>query len=116
VCVADRAKQIKTSAKVNESATDKLIRELQEENERLKKMMQSGGAVQLSKEDAKGLSEEGRETRLTNHKRRSSVLLAITHLLIELPCSSVFLLICLSTLTDLYLGRKVYCINYTLRQ
>ena len=33
---ADRAKQIKCKATVNESPTDKLIRELKEENEKLK--------------------------------------------------------------------------------
>lgn len=41
-------KSIKNEAKVNESAQDKLIRELREENERLKKMGGSGsggGAV-----------------------------------------------------------------------
>jgi len=37
---ADRAKEIKNKPVVNESATDKLIRELKEENDRLKK---SGG-------------------------------------------------------------------------
>ncbi|CAG0919052.1 unnamed protein product [Notodromas monacha] len=42
---ADRAKQIKTTAVVNESATDKLLRELKEENERLKKMMVGGVAL-----------------------------------------------------------------------
>jgi hypothetical protein len=45
---ADRAKQIKTTAVVNESATDKLIRELKEENDRLKKMMTGGGGVGLA--------------------------------------------------------------------
>lgn len=40
---ADRAKQIKTKAVVNEDPTEKLIRELQEENERLKKLLESGG-------------------------------------------------------------------------
>merc|ERR1712048_139227 len=40
---ADRAKQIKTKATINESATDKLIRELKEEIEALK----AGGAVAL---------------------------------------------------------------------
>ena len=39
--VADRAKAIKTKATVNESPTDKLIRELKEEIARLKK----GGAT-----------------------------------------------------------------------
>ena len=37
---ADQAKQIKLHAKVNESETDKLIRELMEENEKLKKMLE----------------------------------------------------------------------------
>ena len=40
---ADRAKQIKCKAVVNESPTDKLIRELREENERLMKMINRGG-------------------------------------------------------------------------
>lgn len=39
---ADRAKSIKNKAVVNESETEKLIRELKEENERLKKMMEGG--------------------------------------------------------------------------
>ncbi|KAL4444820.1 hypothetical protein ABPG74_016028 [Tetrahymena malaccensis] len=37
---ADQAKKIKNKATVNESATDKLIRELTEENEKLKQFMQ----------------------------------------------------------------------------
>jgi hypothetical protein len=40
---ADRAKQIKNKAAVNESATDKLIRELKEENARIKAMLEGGG-------------------------------------------------------------------------
>ncbi len=39
---ADRAKQIKTKAMVNEDPTEKLIRDLKSENERLKKMLASG--------------------------------------------------------------------------
>lgn len=39
---ADRAKQIKCSAKVNEDPTAALIRELQEENEKLKAMLATG--------------------------------------------------------------------------
>ena len=45
---ADRAKQIKNSAHVNESATDKLIRSLKEENERLKKLLESGRVVEVN--------------------------------------------------------------------
>ena len=40
---ADQAKKIKLNAVVNESETDKLIRELRAENERLQKMMAAGG-------------------------------------------------------------------------
>eukprot|EP00049_Salpingoeca_infusionum_P002074 m.53616 g.53616 ORF g.53616 m.53616 type:complete len:1064 (+) comp11374_c1_seq1:292-3483(+) len=40
---ADRAKQIQTTAIVNESPTDKLIRELREENARLMDALASGG-------------------------------------------------------------------------
>ena len=39
---ADRAKQIKTKAVVNEDPTEKLINNLKEENEKLKKMLASG--------------------------------------------------------------------------
>lgn len=42
---ADRAKKIKCHAKVNESATEKLIRELKEENDRLKKQLEGLGDV-----------------------------------------------------------------------
>eukprot|EP00276_Gloeochaete_wittrockiana_P018094 CAMPEP_0184337354 /NCGR_PEP_ID=MMETSP1089-20130417/5742_1 /TAXON_ID=38269 ORGANISM="Gloeochaete wittrockiana, Strain SAG46.84" /NCGR_SAMPLE_ID=MMETSP1089 /ASSEMBLY_ACC=CAM_ASM_000445 /LENGTH=1226 /DNA_ID=CAMNT_0026663017 /DNA_START=221 /DNA_END=3901 /DNA_ORIENTATION=- len=42
---ADRAKRIKNSAKKNENPTEKLIRELKEENERLKKALESGGGA-----------------------------------------------------------------------
>ncbi|KAJ3339384.1 hypothetical protein HDU93_008292 [Gonapodya sp. JEL0774] len=59
----DRAKQIKTSAVVNESSTDKLIRELKEENERLRKLCEEkekiGGGE--SAKAAEGMSEEEKE-------------------------------------------------------
>ena len=41
---ADRAKKIKNRAVINENPQDKLIRELKEENERLKKQLADGGA------------------------------------------------------------------------
>ncbi len=44
---ADRAKQIKCKAVVNEDPTEKLIKSLQEENANLKKML-SGGKVDPS--------------------------------------------------------------------
>ena len=40
---ADRAKKIKNKPIVNESETDKLIRELKAENERLRKMLENRG-------------------------------------------------------------------------
>ena len=43
---------------MNESATDKLIRQLKEENERMKLQLQSGGALPAEL-DGKKLSEEG---------------------------------------------------------
>ncbi|CAG2218584.1 Kinesin heavy chain,Kinesin-like protein KIN-14Q,Kinesin-like protein KIF18B,Kinesin-like protein KIF3B,Kinesin-like protein KIN-12D,Kinesin-like protein KIN-7I,Chromosome-associated kinesin KIF4,Kinesin-like protein KIN-12B,Kinesin-like protein KIN-12E,Kinesin-like protein 5,Kinesin-II 85 kDa subunit,Kinesin-II 95 kDa subunit,Kinesin-like protein KIF15-A,Kinesin-related protein 3,Kinesin-like protein unc-104,Kinesin-like protein KIF18A,Kinesin-like protein KIN-14P,Kinesin-1 heavy chain,Kinesin-like protei len=43
IVLADRAKAIKTTATVNESPTDKLIRELREENAKLMEMIKSGG-------------------------------------------------------------------------
>ncbi|CAD5119498.1 DgyrCDS8102 [Dimorphilus gyrociliatus] len=49
---ADRAKQIKNVATVNEDPTEKMIRELQEENERLKEMLKSGKiSVPVADED-----------------------------------------------------------------
>ncbi|KAL4229280.1 hypothetical protein ACF0H5_012320 [Mactra antiquata] len=54
---ADRAKQIKCSAKVNEDPTAALIRELQEENEKLKAMLASG-KVDMSMMEAGEGSED----------------------------------------------------------
>ncbi|CAH1778943.1 unnamed protein product [Owenia fusiformis] len=56
---ADRAKKIKNKAVINENPMDKLVRELKEENERLKKAM-TGGGVDLSNMQA-GLSPEEKE-------------------------------------------------------
>ena len=70
--LADRAKQIKTTATVNEDPTEKLIRELKEENEKLMEMLkaaQAGEVVTMKSEDdddddddddsSKKMSEEG---------------------------------------------------------
>lgn len=40
---ADRAKQIKNVAVINENPQDKMIRELKEENEKLKKILNVAG-------------------------------------------------------------------------
>ena len=61
--IADRAKQIKTSAVVNEDPTEKLIRELKEENQRLLDALKKGGVVMVGQEDRSeemsNLSEAG---------------------------------------------------------
>ncbi|XP_062578631.1 kinesin-like protein KIF28P isoform X1 [Saccostrea cucullata] len=55
---ADRAKQIKNSTSVNEDPTEKLIRELQEENEKLKAMLASGKLEMVAGEEDEDLTEE----------------------------------------------------------
>lgn len=49
--VANRAKNIKTKAVVNESPTDRLIRELTEENRRLMQMLNKGNMLSDNSED-----------------------------------------------------------------
>jgi len=56
---ADRAKKIKNKAVVNENPMDKLIRELKEENEKLKKMMQGGDLSALMAAGPEGGSGDG---------------------------------------------------------
>ena len=56
---ADRAKQIKTKAVVNEDPTEKLLRELKEENERLKKSMKSGNMGDFVDLDGDGIDDRG---------------------------------------------------------
>ncbi|KAL4235255.1 hypothetical protein ACF0H5_006893 [Mactra antiquata] len=51
---ADRAKKIQNKAVINENPLDKLIRELKEENEKLKKAMEGGGIIQQEA----GMSQE----------------------------------------------------------
>ena len=52
---ADRAKQIKTKATVNEDPTEALIRDLKEQNERLKAQLATGV---VSDDDVKGYSDK----------------------------------------------------------
>lgn len=56
--LADRAKSIKTKAVINESATDKLIRELREENAKLLAQLMKGN--QNIAMDTTGASQEGK--------------------------------------------------------
>ena len=55
---ADRAKKIKNKATVNENPMDKLIRELKEENEKLRKQLSGGG---IDESSLAGLSEAEKE-------------------------------------------------------
>ena len=50
---ADRAKSIKTKAVINESATERMIRELKEENARLQDMIGSRGGATGSASNVK---------------------------------------------------------------
>ena len=56
---ADRVKQIKNSAVVNETPTERLIRELKEENARLMEMLKSGGVEGLNLSSIVGASAGG---------------------------------------------------------
>ncbi|KAK3605709.1 hypothetical protein CHS0354_013504 [Potamilus streckersoni] len=62
---ADRAKKIKNRAVVNENPLDKLIRELKEENDRLKKAMETGGSAMqtagMSPEDIEAMRKHMEE-------------------------------------------------------
>eukprot|EP00095_Tigriopus_kingsejongensis_P011917 maker-scaffold507_size152468-snap-gene-0.36 protein:Tk11917 transcript:maker-scaffold507_size152468-snap-gene-0.36-mRNA-1 annotation:"kinesin-like protein kif28p-like" len=55
--ITDRAKQIKTKATVNEDPTDKMIRELKEENERLMVMLKGGKMNTQDLKDFTGMDE-----------------------------------------------------------
>lgn len=59
---ADRAKAIKTKAVVNESPTEKLIRELKEENQKLLEQLKMAGQpiVVPGEPQLVGISEEGK--------------------------------------------------------
>lgn len=67
---ADRAKQIKTKASVNEDPTAKLIRELKEENRRLQKMFTTGSKIgNISGSDLEDGVEEEFAARVAENKR-----------------------------------------------
>jgi len=73
---ADRAKKIKNKAVVNENPMDKLIRELREENEKLRK--QAGGnftesAPGMSAEDVEKMREEIRAQLLANQEQMNDM-------------------------------------------
>lgn len=55
---ADRAKQIKCKALVNEDPTEKLIKSLQEENAKLKELLKTGGKLDAAATG--GLATDGK--------------------------------------------------------
>ncbi|TKR62490.1 hypothetical protein L596_026442 [Steinernema carpocapsae] len=55
---ADRAKSIKTNAVVNESATERMIRELKEENQRLQGLITKGGGSGASSDELEQLRQQ----------------------------------------------------------
>uniref|UniRef100_T1ISP8 Kinesin-like protein n=1 Tax=Strigamia maritima TaxID=126957 RepID=T1ISP8_STRMM len=63
---ADRTKQIKTVATVNEDPTEKLIRDLKLENDRLKKMLETGPGASL----ALGLSSSDLSAAMHENERQ----------------------------------------------
>ncbi|CAL1537456.1 unnamed protein product [Lymnaea stagnalis] len=70
---ADRAKTIKTQAVVNESPTDKLIRELREENQKLLAMLKAGGVpaeggAASSSQDIEEMKKQLEEQMAANQK------------------------------------------------
>ncbi|GFS07875.1 kinesin-like protein [Elysia marginata] len=71
---ADRAKKIKNQAVINENPLDKMIRELKEENEKLRKALEAGGVIpsdgrpQMSEEEIKALEEKIRSQLLANQQ------------------------------------------------
>lgn len=67
---ADRAKQIKNSAKVNEDPNEKLIRELREEIERLRKGVSAGSVPAQSSEEIDKMREEVEAQKMMMEKMR----------------------------------------------
>merc|ERR1719323_2260095 len=66
---ANRAKQIKTKAAVNEDPTEKLIRELKEENERLKARIKGGDVSEEELKDLAGKDSVSKDE-LSNLKKQ----------------------------------------------
>ena len=74
---ADRAKQIKNSAVINENPQDKMIRELKEENEKLKKQLAAAGGpgevVIKEDEDSKKALAAMQETLDANQRQMAEM-------------------------------------------
>ena len=85
---ADRAKQIKTKAIVNEDPTEKLIKNLQEENDRLKKMLANGGKMDPSS-NTFGTDEDLKKQLAENDKAMRDMKLSYEEKLAEAAKSQV---------------------------
>ena len=70
---ADRVKRIKTVAEVNESPTEKLIRELREENAKLMKMLGGQGAPTVDLSEASTAIEPGEISEEEKEKMRKEI-------------------------------------------
>jgi len=78
---ADRAKQIKVVVEVQENPTDKLIRQLKEENDKLKKMMESMGdgfdPAALMAAQAGGGGDEASKGTITEEEMEAAIQKAV---------------------------------------
>ncbi|KAK0041455.1 kinesin-like protein KIF28P [Biomphalaria pfeifferi] len=79
---ADRAKKIKNQTVINENPMDKMIRELKEENDRLKKALESGGSVNIEQKGSMS-PEEIESLQKDMEEKIRAQLLANQHLLNE---------------------------------
>ncbi|KAH9515666.1 Kinesin-like protein kif28p [Bulinus truncatus] len=79
---ADRAKKIKNQAVINENPLDKMIRELKEENDRLKKALESGSQMAIENQGTKR-PEELELLRKEMEDKIRAQLMANQHLLNE---------------------------------
>ncbi|CAG5132776.1 unnamed protein product, partial [Candidula unifasciata] len=85
---AERAKEVKTTAVINESSTEKLVRELKEEIERLKKLLSNANSTPDDEDMKKQVEEQMAATKRelndmeTSYDQRTKV--AQTELLVKL--------------------------------
>lgn len=77
---ANRAKNIKNRARINEDPKDALLRQFQVEIEQLRKQLEENGAELSESEDESEDSEESRETKRDKKARRRSQMLSVEEL------------------------------------
>jgi kinesin family protein 1 len=117
---ADRAKRIKTKAVVNENAVDKMMRELREENEKLKKMIESGnfsminmmekpaasGSGSYSKEEMEQMRQQMKEEILAQMQRNQQLMAETNTSFQERVIFFNFLIELVIELSEIYLTFK----------